>query len=364
MPLTLDDLMKFMQDEKAERAHERERDKQEIKEMISNGVKKEIEAVLAPVQEKQQLMEKTQDHLKVQFLNVLQEVKDLKEQLNKQQTFPLLQEPSSASSLTPSGTPRFACLEKIIDKNLSRVVSAEERQIRTLASEARKILGLHRINMEDVERAGRLTGALDEDDAYIAAVKEFFRLEMKIGESVYDTLNIKQIFPPAKDNWDTLYVRFESEASVNTIYTYAKNLKKENRLVRYIPKQFYDRYRAMESEAYLLRHSAEKFKTRVKMGVTNLILYKKKPSERTWSIVPDSTDWPNVTLTLEDASNRRTSGSPPPGRPPLSSTAPNPQMNGSDPGNSSTPNALFNVSPSTPSKTIPDLTALVSRCTK
>ena len=73
----------------------------------------------------------------------------------------------------------------------------------------------------------------------------------------------------------------------------------------------------MESEAYTLRHSDEKFKTRVKMGMINLILYKKKPSEKTWTIVPDNPSWPSVNLTPDTYQSDSKTNSPPPGRPPL-----------------------------------------------
>ena len=83
-------------------------------------------------------------------------------------------------------------------------------------------------------------------------------------QEVFDKLGIRTIFPPAKDNWETLYVQFESEIAVNTIFSYAKNLKKNQRLVRYIPKEFYERYRAMEGMPIYLgkvtRNTRQRFK--------------------------------------------------------------------------------------------------------
>ena len=90
---------------------------------------------------------------------------------------------------------------------------------------------------------------------------------------------------------------FESETAVITIFQYAKNLKKDQRLVRYIPKEFYDRYRAMEGDAYLLRHGVIKYRTKVQMGISDLVLYKKEPGGR-WSSVPDSEEWPLVNLSF------------------------------------------------------------------
>jgi DNA-dependent RNA polymerase auxiliary subunit epsilon len=106
------------------------------------------------------------------------------------------------------------------------------------------------------------------------------------------------VFPPARENWDTLYMEFESENDVNIFFKYAKNLQKNQRLVRYIPHEFYDRYRAMEADAYLLRHSDLKFKTRIKMGINDLVLYKRHGNE-SWTTVPCSFDLPAVSLTDE-----------------------------------------------------------------
>ena len=44
MSLTLQDIMDFMKSEKEARALEREQDKKELNDMISKGVKKEVEA--------------------------------------------------------------------------------------------------------------------------------------------------------------------------------------------------------------------------------------------------------------------------------------------------------------------------------
>ena len=83
----------------------------------------------------------------------------------------------------------------------------------------------------------------------------------------------------------TLYVKFASERSVHTLYRYSKYLQKHHRLVPYIPKQFYPRYRELESLAYNIRHGDYKYKTRVIMGTTDLILYKRKFNERYWNAV-------------------------------------------------------------------------------
>ena len=81
------------------------------------------------------------------------------------------------------------------------------KEKRKIASEARKILGFTKITKE-VERTSRTYEAQDEDEAYLVALREFFKQEMRIGQDVFENLGIKKIFPPAKENRETLYVQF------------------------------------------------------------------------------------------------------------------------------------------------------------
>ena len=111
---------------------------------------------------------------------------------------------------------------------------------------------------------------------------------MKVSEEVFDEMEMEKVFAPAREDWNTLYIKFASESSVHKLYSYTRNMKTTLRLVPYIPKQFYHRYKDLESLAYNLRHSGIKYKTRVKMGTSDLILYKRKPSEMYWSVVVPS----------------------------------------------------------------------------
>ena len=53
----------------------------------------------------------------------------------------------------------------------------------------------------------------------------------------------------------------------------------------------------MEGDAYLLRHGVKKYNTKVQMGISDLVLYRKE-SGGSWSSVPSSDDWPSVKLSL------------------------------------------------------------------
>ena len=283
-----------MQDDKAERAKEREQDMREMKELISMGVKKEVEAAIAPLIDKQQLMETEQESLKKQFSNVLQEMKEMKEKLVQWQNYPPL---PSTSSLAPSGSTKFASLSQLVDN--PGVETTEKNQAReklvNVADFARRTVSLSPFAHSDIGVELR-RGAQDEDEAKLWAVQAFLRYEMNIKSDVISTLCIDKVFPPAKDNWNTIYVTFSSVTMVNTVYSYARNMRREVHVGIYVPKEWYPRYRALEGIAYEQRHSEIKYKTRVKWGNTDLILYRKGPGNRYWSIMSITTPLPPVDL--------------------------------------------------------------------
>ena len=161
-------------------------------------------------------------------------------------------------------------------------------------SDARKTIGFQCIFQKDVDRQRRISGARDENEARLFVVEEFLQCEMKV-KDIFKEMKVDDIFPPAKENWDTLYVKFASERSVHTLYRYSKYLQKNQRLVPYIPNQFYPRYRELENLTYNIRHGDYKYKTRVMMGTTDLILYKRKFNERYWSAVQP----PHASLTID-----------------------------------------------------------------
>ena len=128
------------------------------------------------------------------------------------------------------------------------------------------------------------SGAVDEHEARLRAVKEFMINEMKVSDEVIEEMIIEKVFPPARADWNTLYVKFYSESSVHKLYSHARNMRADLRLVPYIPKQFYNRYKELETQAYELRHCEERYRTKVTMGISDLLLYKKTPLERSWKI--------------------------------------------------------------------------------
>ena len=124
------------------------------------------------------------------------------------------------------------------------------------------------------------------------AAKEFIVDEMKVSEEVFDEMIIEKVFAPESEYWNTLYIQFASESSVHKLYSYTRNMGNTLRLVPYIPCEFYMRSRELESLAFALRHSDIKYKTRIKMGVSDLVLYKRNPVESYWTPVNTSHNTP------------------------------------------------------------------------
>ena len=272
--VSLEDILSFMKQDKQDRIKQREQEREErakqreqdmimIKEMIDNGVNAEVITAIEPLCQRQKKLEDDQKSLQDKFDEMLEMLADFKKKDSKDDP----------------------CLVDRREEFNDDVIEERTASTEELAAAARRTIGLQCIYPEDVGRQMRLNGARDETEARLFAAKEYLWCEMKVGGEVFDGLEVEKIFPPAKENWNTLYVEFTSETSVSILYNYSRNLRKNQRLVPYIPKQFYSRYRTLESAAYNLRHSDVKYKTRVRMGSTDLVLWKKKPSESFWTPV-------------------------------------------------------------------------------
>ena len=90
-------------------------------------------------------------------------------------------------------------------------------------------------------------------------VLSYLKCEMKIPPSEIAKLNIVKIFAPAKDDWNTLYMEFGSEFEVDKLFGYTRvMIKQDHRVVRWYPKQIFDRYMAVDKIAYEMRLDMKK----------------------------------------------------------------------------------------------------------
>ena len=311
MPLTLDDIMNFMTKDKEERAKEREADKQEIKELISKGVKDEVEAAMEPIKERQLQVEKVQDEMQREFKGMLEEVREFRNQIttSSNQHFPGLPQPESS---LPS---------QISSGQVVSVKQSEETEVKKIISLARRTVGLHKINQADLRRMRQeqYGGASSEEEVKFLAVQEYLKCELKIDSNTLQQMKIEKIFAPAKLDPQCLYVTFMHEESVSKIYRKTRCMRKESRILNYIPRQFYSRFRDVSEFEYNLREQEKcqttnttKIQTRVKMGFNDLELYKRERGEVRWQKVKLPDNLSKIDMSTPSAS---ASLSPAPGRP-------------------------------------------------
>ena len=182
-----------------------------------------------------------------------------------------------------------------------------------LCETGRRVVGFSPIEPRMLEMQIRSFGAKNQEEAMLMEIKSYLKCEMKVRPSDIEKLDIVRIFHPAKENWNVLYVEFGNEYQVDKLFTYTRGMvKKDHRVVRWFPKQMYDRYRAVESMAYEIRKNLKQ-KTRVKIGRNDLELSTREIGSSFWRRQALPTSLPKIDL---DSSFRPAIlSSPPPGRP-------------------------------------------------
>ena len=315
MAVSLEDIMNFMKKDKEERAKEREADKDEIRNIIKSGVNKEVEENLQPIQEKQNLLEAAQSNILEKFNEMAETVQDLKTKLY------------SPSRPTDQATPPSWPTELVSksgqsdDLAESRALEYSDQQVADIISVARRTVGLSKIDFEGLNRMKQpqFGGATNEEEAKLLAVQEYLRCELKISQEHIENMKIENIFAPEKDREDPQYlnVTFRESSSVLKIYEKTRLMRKESRIINYIPKEFYERWRAISEFDFNIRQD-RKYQTRVKMGWTGLELHKKLRGTGKWERVNLPNNLPPVNLNAilpSPARATQSSQSPPPGRP-------------------------------------------------
>ena len=131
-------------------------------------------------------------------------------------------------------------------------------------------------------------------------------------------MEIESIFPPPMEHPNHLYVTFKSESSVAKVYAKTRIMRSGSRILYYIPTQFKYRAKAIREIEYQLRHD-KKYQTRIKMGLSDLELWKRLRGARSnWEKVILPSNLPPIDFTLASEltlNSDHQSQSPPPGRP-------------------------------------------------
>ena len=315
----------------------------EIAGSVKAGIKKEIKEAVEPLKERQDKADKETKAANERIDRIAEELKDMKSEIarkNEKDTWAakVAESGGAGERRLPEGwrakshTPGHPDSSRMDDK---------DEKVKKIFREAKKIVGMKPINkvhvLHTMRRNEEVNKDLDKEEQWQKAmddtVKSFLKYEMKMKEEDIEELKIVKIFPPAKPEWNTLYVEFESREMVNFLMSFTQYMRrdmKENRpsIEKYIPRELFNRYSAIEKEAYEIRKQSNfKSATNVSFGDTDFIL-----KTRSKDIQPGGTrtPWhqlepmilpkhlPEFELRLESTAPR-TPRSPDlaPGRPPL-----------------------------------------------
>ena len=128
-----------------------------------------------------------------------------------------------------------------------------------------------------------------KERAKMGAVMQFFKDEMRMKAEDIAALGIVKIFPPAKDDWNTLYVElatWEMARFARTFTTYMRRGtvgEDQVQVVNYVPQDLYARYRAVNALGNKMRQESDtKISFRVTFGREDFILQTKARGSLGW----------------------------------------------------------------------------------
>ena len=187
----------------------------------------------------------------------------------------------------------------------------DDHDVREIIEKAERTIGFQPLTKQDVEDMCRTHNTSDTDFAMKMLVIEYLTFEMK--NQVTKAGNIVRVFPPAKENWNTLYAEFDTRTTAKTVFGFTRFLRNnDHRVNMYIPHMFYNQFQHLNSIAYKYRIPPSNHKTRINFGNTDMYLQVKSPGSHVWKVVP-ITDLPPLTTGPEPA-HLEVSPSPAPGR--------------------------------------------------
>ena len=216
-----------------------------------------------------------------------------------------------------------------------------EDHIPKLIRNTKRVIGFKPIDKAHVhkgmQRIEEDDPSMSKDDAWEKAkeeaVKEFLKYEMKMNKDDISELKVVMIYPPAKDDWNILYVEYENVEMVSFIMSFAQYLRRDQKeskpsVEKYIPMEMFKRYSAVEKMAFEIRQKSNfKSATNVSFGESDFILKARtkeiQPGGRKtpWSQVepiPLPGDLPDFELQLvRKVQQSQRSPTQAPGRPPL-----------------------------------------------
>ena len=279
-----------------------EKQNKDIEEKLGNkldDVKKELSGAIQVVHERQDKMETEQLSMKEQMVSLKEQMADIKKIAEVGTEQHQLQEPQQ-NTVPGSYSDALQSSSQPIAPVPNRVAFGENEREKALdlLDLGRRTVSLHPLQESDIDFESK-RGAKDRSEAMLWAVQTFLRYEMNIKSHVLATFTIENIFPPAIESWDTIYVTFSSITEANTVFSYTRNMRKEVTVGIFVPTEWQARFRAINSIAYGLRYPPSgqtKYSTRIKWGNGDLILHKKPPGTRHWTVADIGTPLPPVDM--------------------------------------------------------------------
>ena len=313
-----DDLMRFLKqmEEKREkekeemaetRRKERQEDRAEMIKLMENCIGEKVNEQIEPYKKRTERVEEGQSEIKEQVELLREQMKSVNEILSGRSD-----KVQSSSTVTMAE----AVKRQSLSPSPIQLHGGDNQEVKNqeLISLSRRTVGLQRIDRGDIQRMyqEQYGGATSEEEAKLLAVKEYLKLELKLSEGTIQEMEIERIFTPAREDPEWLYVTFRYEVSVSRIFEKTRIMRKNSRIMTYIPKEYRSRFEAIRDLGNKLRFE-EDCKTRIKMGYRDLQLHRKDRSSGKWELVSLPTDFPP--LNFGTSPEKVQPGSPAPGRP-------------------------------------------------
>ena len=294
-----------------------EKQNRDIEARVGNrldDVKKEMTGAIQTVADRQDNMEREQQSMKEQMLEMKEQMIDMKKVADIPKAAKNL--PSIVEVVQRTGPTAATNGISVENQRMLPVgddKEGEKKRIEELIDISRRTISLHPFDQNDIDFELK-RGAENENEAKLWAVQTFLRYEMNIKSHIQETFSIVNIFSPAGNSWDRIYVTFSSVTAVNTIFSFTRNMRKEVTVDIYVPPECNARYRAVKSIAYKERCPAgvKENQTRIKWGDTDFTLFKKALGTRYWSVVIIGKPLPPVDFNAVEV--EVTHHSPAPGR--------------------------------------------------
>ena len=275
-------MLKEMEERKLKEREEDKKERKAVADEIKEGVKKEMQEVMKPWQERTVRVEESTAEMGEEVKRLAAEMRELKEQLTRKNDH-------SYASVAGSGV-------KIYPKENSLQEGEEEKErIRLMFMNGKKIIGLKPIDKAHVEHVKRRQAEemegkeenVKEEKAKEEAVKLFLKYDMKMKDEDIAELDMVKIFHPAKDDWNVLYVELGSSEQAQFAYSFTKHMKSgitgESRteVIKYIPRDLFSRFKAVTALGHKARlESKNTINFCVSFGIEDFILQHKPKGSR------------------------------------------------------------------------------------